>query len=378
MENKDKINITFFTPTLQKTGSELVLFNLLNYLPDHFKATVVSKFRGDLYYTLPEKIKKDYIFKFQYPTTVIYKIYYKLFKNKILKTKLNKYKNSFWYINTIVLPDILDFAVNNHINVIVHVHELQQMYSVLSQEQLKQLISYPKLIIANSNASKSVLEGFKASSDIKVCYPAIPTQNFNFNGNAYTTYRKKLNISDNTFVWTMVGSIDENKNPTLFIDIAVELKKVNRDFKLMWIGSSGQENENTKYIDQVLEKGVSDVIIWKTNVNNDYLNYFNCADGFVLTSKLESFSLVTLEALLLGLPVVANNCIGVNEILNGEYGKVIDNSDASKMSQEMLSIMQKPKTRDLHDSRSIAKKFDILIWQKVWVDLLNEYIYTKS
>jgi glycosyltransferase involved in cell wall biosynthesis len=374
----DKINITFFTPTLQKTGSELVLFNLLNYLPDHFNATVVCKFRGELYYTLPKKIKKDYIFKFQYPTTLIYKIYYKLFKARILKTKLNKYKNSVWYINTIVLPDIIEFAVKNNIRVIVHVHELQQMYSVLSQEQLKQLISYPELIIANSNASKSVLDGFKASSDIKVCYPAIATQNFNYNSNAYKAYRKKINIDDSTFVWTMVGSIDENKNPKLFIDIALELKKENGDFKLLWIGSSslGQAGE-MEYLNYAKEKGVSDFIIWKTNVNDDYLNYFNCADGFVLTSNLESFSLVTLEALLLGLPVVANNCVGVNEILNGEYGKVIDNCDALKMSEEMRSIMDQTKTRDSQIGRSLAEKFDIMIWQKVWVDMLNEYMNTK-
>lgn len=379
MLNKNTTNITFFTPTLQKTGSELVLFNLLNYLPDHFNATVVSKYQGDLYYVLPKKINKDYIFKFQYPTTLIYKLYYKLFKARILKTKLNKYKNSVWYINTIVLPDIIEFAVKNNIRVIVHVHELQQMYTVLLPEQLKQLISYPKLIIANSNASRSVLEGFKATSDIKVCYPAIPTQNFNYNEKAYSTYRKQLKISDSTFVWTMVGSIDENKNPKLFIDIAVELKKANCDFKLLWIGSSsiGSDGE-MEYVNYAIEKGVSDTIIWKTNVNNDYLNYFNCADGFVLTSKLESFSLVTLEALLLGLPVVANNCIGVNEILNGEYGKVIDNSNAIKMSEEMVLVMQKPKTRDSQIGRSIANKFDILIWQKVWVDLLNEYIYTIS
>jgi glycosyltransferase involved in cell wall biosynthesis len=375
MLSKDKTNITFFTPTLQKTGSELVLFNLLNYLPDHFNATVVSKYQGDLYYVLPEKINKDYIFKFQYPTTLIYKLYYKLFKARILKTKLNKYKNSVWYINTIVLPDIIEFAVKNNIRVIVHVHELQQMYTVLSQEQLKQLISYPKLIIANSNASKSVLEGFKATSDIKVCYPAIPTQNFNYNKKAYSTYRKQLKINDSTFVWTMVGSIDENKNPKLFIDIAVELKKANCDFKLLWIGSSvsGPIGE-MEYVNYAIEKGVSDAIIWKTNVNNNYLNYFNCADGFVLTSKLESFSLVTLDALLLGLPVVANNCIGVNEILNGEYGKVIENGDAIKMSEEMRSIMDQTKTRDSQTARSIVIKFDIKIWQKVWLDLLNKYI----
>jgi glycosyltransferase involved in cell wall biosynthesis len=373
--NNKLLNITFFTPTLQKTGSEMVLFNLLKYLPNNFNATIVTIYKGILYDDIPNKINKDFIFKFQNPSNILFKIYYKIFRKRILQKKLELYKDSVWYINTIVLPDIIDFAVQNKIKIIVHVHELAQMYKILSSSQLEQLINYPKMIIANSNASKSVLLAFKSNADIRICYPAINTDTIKYNKIDYNIIRKSLNINENEFIWTMVGSIDENKNPKLFIDIAVQLKKQTNHFKLMWIGSSNQGIENERvYLKYAEDNQVSDSIIWITNKQMDYLKYFNCADGFILTSKLESFSLVTLEAMLLGLPVVANNCIGVNEVLGNDYGIIIDNSDSIKMSQEMLIIMNKPKQRESDIAPVKASKFDISIWNKIWLNYLNDFI----
>ena len=373
--NNELLNITFFTPTLQKTGSEMVLFNLLKYLPNNFNATIVTKYKGILYDDIPNKINKDFIFIFQNPSNILFKIYYKIFRKRILQKKLELYKDSVWYINTIVLPDIIDFAVQNKIKIIVHVHELAEMYKILSSSQLEQLINYPKMIIANSNASKSVLLAFKSNADIRICYPAINTSTIKYNKIDYNIIRKSLNISENEFIWTMVGSIDENKNPKLFIDIAVQLKKHTNHFKLMWIGSSNQGIENERaYLKYAEDNQVSDSIIWITNKQMDYLKYFNCADGFVLTSKLESFSLVTLEAMLLGLPVVANNCIGVNEVLGNDYGIIIDNSNSIKMSQEMLIIMNKPKQRESDIAPVKASKFDISIWNNIWLNYLNDFI----
>lgn len=51
------------------------------------------------------------------------------------------------------------------------------------------------------------------------------------------------------------------------------------------------------------------------------------ADCFVCSSRAEGFSLVVLEAMILGLPIVATNCAGPNELVgNSEYGLLVDNS----------------------------------------------------
>jgi glycosyltransferase involved in cell wall biosynthesis len=370
MERTENVNITFFTPTLQRTGSELVLFDLLGYLPDFCSASVVCKFKGPLYDGLPSRVRKDYIFREQFPSGLFSKIYHRFFSRIFLESKLKRYKDSFWYINTIVLPDIIDFAVKNNIKFIVHVHELQQMFALLSPVQLNRLVNYPELIITNSNASKMVVLGHKPKADIKVCYPAVDTQKFNFNPGLYKSIREKTGVNPETFLWVMAGTLDENKNPALFIRIASELKNKACDFKMMWVGSANDKEIENNYRKLAIAKGLADRIIWITQKQINYFEYLNSADGFVLTSKLESFSLVTIEALLLGLPVIANNCKGVNEILNNEYGKVIENENAGEMSYEMGEIMAKRPQREIEKGRAIARKFELSVLGEKWKEIL--------
>lgn len=370
---KNKRHIVFVTPTLNRTGSELVLFHLIKQLPEDVSVTVISKYKGPLFDELPSRVKKDYLFEKQDQLSLIEKIRRKYFYNAYLTNKLGQYKDAVWYINTIVLPDVMEFAMKNNINVILHVHELQHMYALLNEQQIKSLTNYPKLIIANSKASKQVLEGYKAGSPIEIVNPTADYSGFIFNEELYRTYRSKLNITKE-FVWVMSGSYDDNKNPKLFIETAAQLKKHNANFKMLWIGSStSSSNTLSEYKSYAQQMGVEDKIIWIENTNT-YYEYFNCADGLVLTSKLESFSLVTLEALHLGLPIVANNCVGVNEILNGEYGVVIDNAAAQQLGEEMEKVMSKPETRDVAKGKSMAQRFNIDLIKNKWLTNLKQFI----
>ena len=372
MGNKEH-KITFFTPTFNRTGSELVLLSLIKYLPKHFKATVVSKYRGSLSGLLPKQVFYDSIFSSVNDRGIGFKVWRKFFGAKALKKTLSQYKDSVWYINTILLPDVMEYAFNHNIRVILHVHELGQMYHLLSEQQINRMVSYPKLIIANSNASRNVLRAYKASSEIRICYPGLSDKAFVFNPDLYKTHRAYLGIK-NEFVWMMSGSFDDNKNPNLLVDIAMKLKQQPIEFKCLWIGSEGtNKGSSEKYKQYAQQQGVQDNVIWVVDANN-YFNYFNAADGFVLTSKLESFSLVTLEALQLGLPIVANNCIGVNEILGSDYGFIFDNENAEQMAEKMLEIMRLPTSRNLEKGRTRAAHFNIQHIKDQWIELLQNQI----
>ncbi len=365
-----EVHITFFTPNFNATGSELVLLNLLKYLPTEFKASLVSKYKGSLSTLLPERISYASIFPSASDKHLVFKIWRRLFGNRRFYNSLEKYQNSIWYINTILLPDVMEYAFKHRIRVILHVHEMAQMYRLLSEQQIQRLVTYPELIIANSNASRNVLRSHKSSSEIRICYPGLSVKAFVFNPQLYTSHRSRLGIS-NEFVWMMSGSFDDNKNPRLFVDLAALLKQQGLNFKFLWIGSEGPNTGiSEKYIQYGKEQGVNDKLIWAVNTKN-YFDYFNSADGFVLTSKLESFSLVTLEALQLGLPIVANNCIGVNEILGSEYGAIIDGENTQLMAEKMQEIMAYPNSRNLDKGQARAARFDIQHIKDHWIDLLK-------
>lgn len=69
-----------------------------------------------------------------------------------------------------------------------------------------------------------------------------------------------------------------------------------------------------------------DVVSVYGQIENPYL-YVKKADWLMCVSERESFSLVLLEAMSLGLPVMTTDCGGPTEIIeNGKYGLLVENS----------------------------------------------------
>lgn len=355
---RERTNIVFFTPTMNRTGSELVLLNLLPFASE-FNVTVITKYKGELYDSLPASVSKKYLYKSQ-SDAVLNRLINRFRRGCIVPAILKAHKKATWYVNTIVLPDILECAQMHKIKTVVHVHELEQMYKLLSKEQLKRLINYPFLIIANSHTSAAVLDSLGRKEKMKVIYPAIETKKIRYDEPTALAYRKKLGINVSTFVWAMCGTVDNNKNPDLFKRIAAEFEKEGADVKMIWIG--GTKQQDTK------------VITWLGDVKEEFHNYFSVADGFVLTSERESFSMVTVEAILLGLPVVANNCGGVSEILGKNSDSIItERNNADQMLEKMRKIMKEGK-KDNSELKGKMKAFDAWVIGKQWIELLKERI----
>lgn len=371
MQNKQRY-ITFLTPTMQRTGSEIVLFNLISHISESYIVKLISVYKGELLFMLNKRHLIYYAHK-ERAVSIVSKIRFKIKKYFFFKI-LNANRYSTWYINTIVLWDYLEFAEKNNVKVILHVHELEQIFELLSKEQLERVVNYPDVIIANSIYTKQLVQQYGRAKPIELCYPAIDTKKVVSSPDVKQNYRQKLNITDNSFVWAMCGTLDENKNPELFINIAFELLKTKSNAVFLWIGGTG----DVTYIEEIkrktVQKNITGKIIWMDSVGEEYQNYFNCADGFVLTSKKESFSLVTVEALLLGLPVVVNDCGGVREILKEDVGVIVkEKNNVSQFVEAMVHFMDISQAHDKAKGIARAQEFDISIWSQKWNAILDNY-----
>ncbi len=376
MLNK-KINktITFITPSLDRKGSEIALINLLQYINSEFQIKLISRVKGVLFDKVLLQIKKDTL-----SSGKISRTYYSRIKTRLaikLNTvlKLSNSKQTTFYINTIILPEILDYAEQHKIKTVVHIHELEQMYVQLDEKQIQRLVAYPELIIANSQASAAVIKKFGRIKNIEICYPSVETSAIKPNAGDYKKYRKKLNVDETTFLWVMSGSLDENKNPFLFIEIAKELLKKKNNVKFLWIGGTANKSFEKQCINETDSALLKEKIIWLGDVADEYYRYFSSADGFVLTSNKESFSLVTVEALLLGLPIVTQNCGGVLEILKNDIGKIVEKkNNAVLMATEMIHFMDGVYIVDKTKQLERAKEFDSATIAQHWNGILERYI----
>ncbi|HQZ97965.1 MAG TPA: glycosyltransferase family 4 protein [Pyrinomonadaceae bacterium] len=79
---------------------------------------------------------------------------------------------------------------------------------------------------------------------------------------------------------------------------------------------------------------------------NDIAAFLNAIDIFVQPSLSEAFSQVIMEAMGVGLPVVATNVGGANEVIvSGENGVLIEPNNVSAISNEVIRLSRDPELR---------------------------------
>ena len=137
--------------------------------------------------------------------------------------------------------------------------------------------------------------------------------------------RKILNISNDAFLIGIIGRIAVNKGQLFLVHSLLELLKKNIKSELLIFGSPTTNNpHDQKYytdIKQFVKSHNLDEIVHFKEYSKDVSIFYNAIDIFVLASQGETYGMVTIEAMLSGVPVIATNSVGTPEILNyGELG----------------------------------------------------------
>lgn len=162
-----------------------------------------------------------------------------------------------------------------------------------------------------------------------------------------------------------VGNLLEVKDyPTLLHAFANLLKRM--PARLMILGEGQCRNE----LEQLaIQLGIDDYVEMPGFVK-DPSPYFSHADLHVLSSKIEGFGNVIVEALAAGTPVVSTDCrSGPSEILdNGRFGKLVPVGDAVALAEAMLLALSEPRNSAILRSR--AREFSIEVGADGYLELL--------
>ncbi len=106
--------------------------------------------------------------------------------------------------------------------------------------------------------------------------------------------------------------------------------------KMLFLGTGPQLEEVKKLVDQLgLEKLVDFI-----GVTVDVHTYMACADLLLMTSEHESFGLVAIEAMSMGVPVIATNTGGIPEVVqDGTVGFLSDVGDCKSMAENAIRVL---------------------------------------
>ncbi|MEZ2708521.1 glycosyltransferase [Proteus mirabilis] len=164
-----------------------------------------------------------------------------------------------------------------------------------------------------------------------------------------------------------VGRLSPEKDPIEALNIFYKSKLFKQGFKLIYYGNGSLEFElKNKIINLQLTQFVK-IIKDEINIDNIYKNAY----ALILTSKIEGFGMVLIEAISKGVPCVAYDCPNGprNIIQNGLNGYLIPINNRELFIDSLIKI--KNIKKDLNFINSI-KKFDLVSIKKSYQSLLLE------
>ncbi|PTX16246.1 Glycosyltransferase involved in cell wall bisynthesis [Halanaerobium congolense] len=187
--------------------------------------------------------------------------------------------------------------------------------------------SVKKEMINSNNISKTKIE---------VIYNGINIKEYK-NINIEYLY-KEFDLKIDDFVIGIVGTISDNKNQNLFIDIVSDIEISNTRFFIVGEDNTIEQKYKKKLLDKLETKKITDKIVL-TGYREDIKELMSLFDILIIPSKTEAFGLVAIEAMASETPVIANNIDGLEEIIQDNYnGFLINNNSVYKFRKVMMCL----------------------------------------
>lgn len=161
-----------------------------------------------------------------------------------------------------------------------------------------------------------------------------------------------FSYEDDRLVLLSVGRMTPQKQYLRFLDVLTRLKADGYTFAWHILGVGAEHDAIAEKID-TLE--LADCVYLDGVTDNPY-QYMKQCDLFVLPSGWEGFPTVTVEAKILGCPVLATDVSGIREqLIHGETGWIVENSEDG-IYEGVKHLLDHPELREkLKSSEGMEK-----------------------
>lgn len=150
--------------------------------------------------------------------------------------------------------------------------------------------------------------------------------------------KQELNIEVTDFVYIFVGRLVADKGIKELVAAFLKLESQVKGVKLLLIGPLEPELDPLDV--QTLQAISQSNNILQLGFQEDVRKYFSIANALVFPSHREGFPNVVLQAGAMGLPTIATNISGCNEIIKPGYnGILVPVTDAEKLFNGMLQLV---------------------------------------
>ncbi len=217
---------------------------------------------------------------------------------------------------------------------------------------LKPILHHASKIICLSELQKDIISAKYGLKKEKIT--VLP------NGVSKAFFIKRTLKRNNVLTLLFVGRFARQKNVPRLINA------INLMHEKVMVRIIGDGEDRNKIESLIKNYKLKNVLLLGKKTGEALVNEYKNADIFVLTSNKEGVPLVLLEAMAAGLPIVASNISGVNEILGdagivinnlvpNEFAKTIDNLILNKKLREELSMRAQKKAGNYNWDTIVTK-----------------------
>lgn len=233
------------------------------------------------------------------------------------------------------------------------------------------LLMSENIVTLTSDFAKHNILLMQKMSEITTILPVINKPKFY--SKIDENFNKKIPAKKNKVGF--IGRISSEKGIEYLLEIIPFLqKKWGDDFVIVLAGSLGVGE--SAYMQEVEEriKKYKDYICWLQNLDDNELgSFYKSLDVLVLPSinTTEAFGMVQVEAMLMGVPVIASDLPGVRvPIKVTGMGEIVSLKDPKILSDAVIRVI-KNKKQFIKKSNDIASHFDHQKILQRWKKLLN-------
>lgn len=174
-------------------------------------------------------------------------------------------------------------------------------------------------------------------------------------------YRQGMGIGERDFFLISVGELNENKNHKVILEALAKMKRRGQDLSHIKYAICGDGFFRDRLRRWIMELGLKDTVILY-GYRRDVPKIIGCADAMAFPSKREGLGMAGLEALAMGVPVLASDNRGTREYMKpGQNGFVYSHDDVEGFIKGIAAIWsltpeQKKIMRDR--CRDSVRRFD--------------------
>ncbi|GAB6182650.1 glycosyltransferase family 4 protein [Thermodesulfovibrio hydrogeniphilus] len=230
-------------------------------------------------------------------------------------------------------------------------------------------------ITCGENMRKNLIENNGFPSEKVISIPTGVEEKF-FYVKRDKSIKQKFGLDQNNQIIINVGILRLVKNHELTI---IAFSKVLNEFpfaKLFLIGEGPRKNF---LMDLVKKLNIENSVIF-TGFQEDVTPFYSVADVFVLSSKSEGLPQALLQAMAVGVPVVATAVGGVPEVVKHEItGLLTKPDDADELAENIIKVLKNPRfgeimaekaKKEIKEKHSLKAMLDKI--ESVYMELVSK------